>query len=132
MPKVWKFPSNGRAVAGALFSLSRDIAKDQHVATLKVASMILKDAKHYAPVRTGALRRSGRIMVLDKKTVMVAFGGRGTGVDYAPFVEFGRAPGRMPPISELQTWAARAMGDDNAAFLVARKIAISGLSLIHI
>ena len=128
MPKVWKFGGPGaRKVAGALFSLSRDIKKDQHVATLKVASMILKDAKHFAPVRTGALRRSGRIEVNKEKVVTVAFGGKGTGVDYAPFVEFGRAPGKMPPVSEIQTWAARATGDANNAFTIARSIAISGV-----
>jgi len=81
-----------------------NVAKKKELpkAVMYVASQILKDAKKFAPVRTGALRRSGRIEVGKngdgEAEVTVAFGGKGTGVDYAPFVEFGRqsrAP--MPP-----------------------------------
>ena len=76
--------------------------KELPKAVMFVASQILKDAKKFAPVRTGALRRSGRIEVgksgSGEAEVTIAFGGKGTGVDYAPFVEVGRqsrAP--MPP-----------------------------------
>jgi len=108
--------------------LSKDFDKDVREAALKVASFILRDAKKLAPVRTGALRRSGRIEPPKPTEVSIAFGGRGTGVDYAPFVEFGRAPGKMPPVDELRTWAARATGDEGNAFVIARVIAARGVA----
>lgn len=60
----------------------------------RVAANILRTAKVLVPVRTGALRRSGRIERLSVggkaiTDLLVAFGGPGTGVDYAPMVEFG-------------------------------------------
>jgi hypothetical protein len=71
---------------------------DLETSTLKVCTLILKDAKKMAPVQSGALRASGRLesqkkggtMLTRTYTVSVAFGGSGTGVDYAPFVEYGR------------------------------------------
>ena len=58
-----------------------------------VAGRILASAKKNAPVRTGALRRSGRIEKADSihgPVRIVSFGGVGTGVMYAAAVEFGR------------------------------------------
>lgn len=127
MPKPWSFPSNAKKVTRTLFALSKDIKKDQRVATFKVAAMILEDAKRFAPHRTGALKRSGRVEV-HKGSVSIAFGGRGTGVDYAPFVEFGRAPGRAPPLQEMETWAARATGSASNAFALAQAIARRGVA----
>lgn len=112
----------------AMFSLSKDMKKDRKNALLKVASMILKDAKKFAPHRTGALRRSGRIIMKGPKEAIVAFGGKGTGVDYAPFVEFGRAPGRQPPVREIAAWANARTGSDQNAFVIARSIARQGVA----
>ena len=76
--------------------INQELKKEFPRAILAVASQILKDAKKMAPVRTGALRRSGRIEQDGNTrssagaTVTIAFGGKGSGVDYAPFVEFGR------------------------------------------
>ncbi len=126
MPKPWSFPSNAKRFSRTLFALSNDIKKDHRVATWKVASMILADAKRFAPHRTGALKRSGRIEMYNGM-VSIAFGGRGTGVDYAPFVEFGRAPGRAPPLMEMETWAARATGDAGNAWALAQAIARRGV-----
>jgi len=44
--------------------------------------------------RTGALRRSGRLEMIDKG-FKISYGGPGTNVDYAQFVEFGTE--RMEP-----------------------------------
>ena len=56
----------------------------------KVAARILVDAARRVPVRTGALRASGRIEKVSVNVRMVAFGGKGTGVEYATYVEYGR------------------------------------------
>lgn len=58
-----------------------------------IAGRILTTAKKNAPVRTGALRRSGRIERRGSKTEpvrIVSFGGQATAVQYAAAVEFGR------------------------------------------
>ena len=87
-----------KSIMTKILKATKDIEKNKKkevpAAVKWVAAQILKDAKKMCPVRTGALRRSGRIEV-EKETgseaiVTVAFGGRGAGVDYAPFVEFGR------------------------------------------
>lgn len=103
--------------------------KDDQVehALKKISSLILNDAKKLAPVQSGALRASGRIDEINKKEYHVRFGGMGTGVDYATFVEFGRSPGRAPPINELRTWSARALGNENAAGAIARTISRRGV-----
>ena len=76
-----------------------------------VASKILNFAKERVPVRTGALRASGRIEdtgSLTRRTV--AFGGAGTQVFYAAVVEFGRtAFAPMPPQPYLRPAVIKTM-----------------------
>lgn len=48
---------------------------------------------------------------------------------YGQWVEFGRGPGRMPPIDDIATWAAEKLGDESLAFVVARSIAAKGTLL---
>tara|TARA_R110002050_G_scaffold7274_2_gene28396 strand:+ start:3968 stop:4384 length:417 start_codon:yes stop_codon:yes gene_type:complete len=55
-----------------------------------LAHQILNEAKRKAPVRTGALRASGRVMNLGTHSRRVEFGGGQSGVMYAAAVEFGR------------------------------------------
>ena len=62
-----------------------------------LAHAILNAAKKRAPVRTGALRASGRVEIPKSTTRLVAFGGGGTGVNYAGIVEFGGANSRPQP-----------------------------------
>lgn len=45
---------------------------------------------------------------------------------YAPPVEYGRRPGRMPPPAALRLWAQRVLGDASLAFVVARAIGRRG------
>ena len=128
MPKpLATFTSQYSSASRQLFKFSNDIVADQRNALLKVASWILRDAKKFAPVRTGGLRRSGRIQKISKMEIAVAFGGKGTGVDYAPFVEFGRSPGRAPPASEMQSWANATTGSAGNAYILARAIAMRGV-----
>lgn len=46
---------------------------------------------------------------------------------HAPWVEFGRLPGKMPPSSALESWTARHLGDARLAFVVARSIGRRGI-----
>tara|TARA_R110001592_G_scaffold210521_3_gene462137 strand:+ start:45471 stop:45875 length:405 start_codon:yes stop_codon:yes gene_type:complete len=63
----------------------------------KLAFKILTQAKRRAPIRTGALRASGRVMPKGLKTRIIGFGGAGTGVNYAGTVEYGSATNRPQP-----------------------------------
>ena len=63
----------------------------------RLAHMILTDAVKQAPVLTGALRASGRVRRINKYRRAIEFGGRGTGVDYASYVEFGTMRTRPQP-----------------------------------
>lgn len=128
MPKpIATFKQQYSAAGKQLHAFARDQEKDQLRALMQVASWILRDAKRFAPVRTAALRRSGRLEKRGKMEIAVAFGGKGTGVDYAPFVEFGRSPGRQPPAGEIESWANAMTGDAGNAFSIARGIARSGV-----
>ena len=59
------------------------------LAVRKIAFKILRDAKLNAPVRTGALKASGRVVKINSFTSEVVFGGGGTGVNYSAAVEYG-------------------------------------------
>ena len=74
---------------------SKEIDRRTTMALRQVAFLILADAVRRAPVLTGALRASGRTRALNQHRIVIEFGGRGTGVDYAPAVEFGTF--RTPP-----------------------------------
>lgn len=63
----------------------------------RLAQLILADAVKQAPVLTGALRASGRVRRINKYRRAIEFGGRGTGVDYASYVEFGTMRTRPQP-----------------------------------
>mgnify|MGYP003154610765 CR=1 FL=1 len=82
----------GRAMD--MFADAQDDATLQ--AQHEVMKKILRSAKEFAPVDTGALRRSGRVRKL-KSGSKVTFGGASTPkrVDYAAFVEYGTM--RVPP-----------------------------------
>lgn len=75
--------------AKALKTMSKKSRKVVGTNLMKVASEILRDATYNAPAQSGALRRSGRIVRRGDFEVEVGFGGRGTAVDYAIFVELG-------------------------------------------
>jgi HK97 gp10 family phage protein len=70
--------------AGKVFS-RRDVPLELDT----LAQRILTTAKKGSPVLTGALRASGRVKRQNQYVRIVQFGGSGTGVDYATFVEFG-------------------------------------------
>jgi hypothetical protein len=67
---------------------------------------IIAKAKPLTTFNTGTLRRS-----IDKEvagdTPIPTFVKVGTNVKYAPFVEFGRGPGKMPPREPIEYWYRR-------------------------
>jgi len=77
-------------------------------------------AKERAPVAFGRLRAGIHTERPGQFTTDVV-----SGEKYAAAVEYGTSP-HFPPISELQLWAGRVLGDEDAAYPVARKIAVSG------
>ena len=79
-------------------------SKNLTKAIRKIAFKILRDAKVKAPVRTGALRASGRVVKINAFTSEVIFGGGGTGVNYAAAVEYG---GHRPPKPYLRPAVAK-------------------------
>lgn len=87
------------------------------------AFRIQASARRAAAVDMGRLRSSIFVRFLD--------GGHsaevGTDVEHGKFVESGRKPGSMPPLGPLKDWAKRVLGDEGAAFAVARKIAARGI-----
>ena len=62
-----------------------------HKVLESIADDVVEDAKHYCPVRTGALRDSIRKEVTAEAVNVVAGGGA---VDYAGYVEYGTS--KMP------------------------------------
>jgi hypothetical protein len=91
---------------------------------------IMRASKPLVPVFMGALRSSGHVQ-LPRRTaggdIEVVLGYGGAAASYAVFVHEGTGPavGRpsyFPPISALKPWARKKLGDENAAFAVARAI----------
>ena len=75
---------------------------------LLLALEILQKASANAPVRTGALRASGRLEPLIQAGwgvdtgYRIVFGGAGTGVDYAAAVEYGQKAYLRPAVASVK------------------------------
>lgn len=50
----------------------------------------------------------------------------GVGERYGSVVEFGREPGKMPPVAPIERWASIKLGSPGAGFAIARKIKMVG------
>lgn len=88
---------------------------------------IKRDAKHEVPVFEANLKRA----IFDKVTSSMAKSvkgvvGVGSGAPYGLVVEVGRKPGKQPPIVPIKKWARIKLGNEGAAFAIARKIGRSG------
>ena len=82
-----------------------------------------------APINTGALRQSITTEV-DTQPPFASWVAVGPTVNYGRFVEHGRKPGRMPPISALEPWVRTKLKARNpraVAYIIARKIAAEGV-----
>ena len=86
----------------------------------------IERADPYPPISTGNFVRS--IFVEVQGPVREVFEGViGSAAPYAPVIEFGRAPGRFPPIGPLKIWARRKLGSGDLAWPVAQKIRKKGI-----
>ena len=100
--RIWGTKDNSDNVKEALSEMEKKIGPETMVQIKNVAAFILRDAKINAPVISGRLRGSGRLDAEagsgnDMGTIYVKFGGPGTLVDYAVYVELGTwfFPGRF-------------------------------------
>lgn len=87
-----------------------------------IALDVEAEAKRQAPVFQGHLRRSittGAVQVSGNTASIEV----GPGVSYGRFVEYGRGPGKAPPLSAIAPWAAR---KGIPAFVLAKAIARRG------
>lgn len=67
---------------------------------------VISKAKPLAPVNTGKLKKSLLSTVSNETPVPLSVT-IGTNLVYAPFVEFGRKPGKMPPYEPINFWFRR-------------------------
>lgn len=114
---------------------SEAVARAASNAMADTALAIQADAKAGAPVNMGELRASiraeGKVHTDPKGVLMTRVAADSP---YASWVEFGRGPGKAPPVDVLQRWVhlnRRKLGvkdeDVNSvAFLIGRKIAERG------
>ena len=87
---------------------------------------IASAARENAPVDRGRLRSSISHVVENVGETLMQIR-VGSNVDQAAPQEFGTDPGHFPPISALRGWAHRVLGDESAAYPIARSIAETGL-----
>lgn len=107
-----------QALPAALESELADAAAD-------IGQRIRGAAAEDAPVDTGQLSSSIEAVVESVSTTIVEIR-VGTNRDGAAAQEFGTDP-FFPPPSELRDWARRVLGDESAAYPVARSISETGI-----
>lgn len=86
----------------------------------------IEGAEPYPPIFTGGFLRS-IFSEAQGPIGEVLHGLIGSAAPYAPFIEFGRAPGRFPPMGPLRVWAQRRLGREDLAWPVAMKIREKGI-----
>lgn len=90
-------------------------------ATLHLKNTIQENITNKGIAFQGNLRRSVQVReaTADKGVI-------GVGEKYGGAVEFGRRPGKMPPVAAIERWAAIKLGAPGAGFVIARKIGMKG------
>ena len=89
-----------------------------------VQAMVVNDARRRVPVDTSTLLKS----IQPGRVELTTFSVQGEVVaeaNYASFIEFKVKP-HFPPLSALKEWAARKLGDESAAYPIAKKMAKEG------
>jgi len=89
--------------------------------------LLEREAKVGARVAVDTGRFRGSITHEIDSAPMPLWGETGTAVNYAPAIEYGRKPGKMPPVDALKPWARRHGMPESAAFAIARKIQKYGI-----
>jgi len=86
----------------------------------RVAIMVTQKAKELVKKDIGFLRDSITYEI-NGNTITI-----GSDMPYAPVVEYGRAPGTLPPVDEIEKWAAR-HGMPGAGWPIAMNIKKNGI-----
>ena len=116
-------------LARAFDELPKKLARGINRAMHKAVTVVQGRVVVHTPVFLGNLR--GSIFTQVKGTPINVIGTVATNLVYGAPVEFGRRPGRMPPVDALEMWVRRQLGvsGDEArsvAFVVARAIGRRG------
>ena len=121
--------------SGDISRLSKDIARavsDNKQLRKKVDDFLLEEAQYYqenSPVgATGKLKESWEVVPSRKTSNTYSY------VTFTITNESeravnrigGREPGKMPPLEPIKAWALAVLGDPDAAYPVAKKIAREG------
>lgn len=77
---------------------------------MRIIAQAKANLKSNDSIASGLLRNSGRTVVQPDNTVDAGFYSR-----YAQFVEYGRLPGKMPPVDSIEQWVRRKGRKKNSA-----------------
>jgi hypothetical protein len=112
--------------ADALRRLQAILPRKLEDAALDIGLRIGGDAAEEAPSDTGDLRADLVEPIVENVSQTIIKVRVGSNLPQAAPHEFGTKP-FFPPPSELRGWARRVLGDEDAAFLVARSISETGI-----
>jgi len=127
MTLTFEFDGKGpRELAEAFDALGGVVTDHLEDAAEDIGVRIASAARENAPVDRGRLRASISHLVESVSGALMQVR-VGSNVDQAAPQEFGTDPGHFPPPSALRGWARRVLGDEDAAYPVARSIAETGL-----
>lgn len=91
------------------------------VSTQKIKGAIQQNITNKGITNTGTLAGSVTVIEATDSRGIVGVGER-----YGGAVEFGRKPGKMPPVAPIERWAQTKLGTPGLGFLIARKIGRKG------
>ena len=107
--------------------MSEAVIDELQEAIRKSGEMFKQKARRIAGsppiVFRGELARSIQNRVGKLRAEIRAFGSAEV---YSDVIEYGRRPGKMPPVHRLEHWARIKLGQEGLGFVIARKIARKG------
>lgn len=108
------------------FKLSSKMLGDALHDTIETASKLIKQRarrKAGSPpiVNTGELARGIDYRMIGRGQARV-----GADTKYSQWVEYGRKPGKRPPVAPIERWAKTKLGQSGLGFVIARKIGRKG------
>ena len=125
-----RFTPDGQALIGRIGHMPETMGQQAGRAMTLSLALLEREVARRTPVSTGLLR--GSIFSAQQgQPVRWHRGVVGTPNKYAPYVEAGRRPGRMPPVAVLARWAQLKLGDSRLGYVVARAIARRGTKGAH-
>lgn len=112
-----------------LSKIEKNVVQEIVYGAQAVQAKLINEARANCPVGVNsALQASiqaGAITITDDNVEAIVE----ANMNYASFIEFGTRP-HFPPVDALRDWAAKFLGDERLAFLVARAISRRG-TLAH-